>query len=565
MNKKTFTLVMMLLLAVMGAKADVIPSSYYSVVGEGTYFIYDVTSQKFVGRKSGDNQIIFEDAPTKTFTLTMTANQDYTIRYDLTDTYMIYNRAGWGNSWGSDIWMNGDGVKENQTSGNQYTAWVIESVNTNTYRIYTSSSYIGGNEITGGNAKYLQGGVWATESEESAHEYALISLDNYYSYLASVSIVPSSFFKAKGVGTYYIYNVKEGKFLRTVGVSENNKSLLEEPVAVTLTSADATHKGGGDYILSGNSSCFMKLGYWDNQWLWPSAPSGEGNILEWTFNDKGSNTFTMSVELADQRVDNRIDLAAGTYYMKNETNLSSNVGEAGLYALISTDDYYANLTLNENDNFSPANDIFAANVTVSRTISTNNTNEIWNTLVLPFDIDEQDMRDDWTVMEPTDFDGSTITFSRVNSIKAGKPYIFMSHEDIDEFSASNVTLKKEPIPTVVEDLTMTGVYTADDVPMGSYIIGINGGESKLYYVDSDVSIKPFRAYFTVPANAVKANTISLIFDDDATGIGGIGQLDDLQLDNNQVQSINFYDLQGRKVINPTKGIYIVNGKKVFIK
>ena len=25
-----------------------------------------------------------------------------------------------------------------------------------------------------------------------------------------------------------------------------------------------------------------------------------------------------------------------------------------------------------------------------------------------------------------------------------------------------------------------------------------------------------------------------------------------------------YDLQGRRVVNPTKGLYIVNGKKVFI-
>ena len=28
---------------------------------------------------------------------------------------------------------------------------------------------------------------------------------------------------------------------------------------------------------------------------------------------------------------------------------------------------------------------------------------------------------------------------------------------------------------------------------------------------------------------------------------------------------DFFDLQGRKVANPTKGLYIVNGKKVVIK
>lgn len=33
--------------------------------------------------------------------------------------------------------------------------------------------------------------------------------------------------------------------------------------------------------------------------------------------------------------------------------------------------------------------------------------------------------------------------------------------------------------------------------------------------------------------------------------------------NGNVETI--YDLQGRKVANPTKGIYIINGKKVLIK
>ena len=30
-------------------------------------------------------------------------------------------------------------------------------------------------------------------------------------------------------------------------------------------------------------------------------------------------------------------------------------------------------------------------------------------------------------------------------------------------------------------------------------------------------------------------------------------------------SDNYYDLQGRRVAQPTKGLYIVNGKKVVIK
>ena len=48
-------------------------------------------------------------------------------------------------------------------------------------------------------------------------------------------------------------------------------------------------------------------------------------------------------------------------------------------------------------------------------------------------------------------------------------------------------------------------------------------------------------------------------EDTATG------LDEVQSTKYDVQSTSIYDLQGRRVVNPTKGIYIVNGKKVFMK
>ena len=34
---------------------------------------------------------------------------------------------------------------------------------------------------------------------------------------------------------------------------------------------------------------------------------------------------------------------------------------------------------------------------------------------------------------------------------------------------------------------------------------------------------------------------------------------------NVQESTVIYDLQGRRVVNPTRGMYIVNGKKVWVK
>jgi len=47
------------------------------------------------------------------------------------------------------------------------------------------------------------------------------------------------------------------------------------------------------------------------------------------------------------------------------------------------------------------------------------------------------------------------------------------------------------------------------------------------------------------------------FSDDATGIHSI--------DNGQLTIDNVYDLSGRRVAQPSKGLYIINGKKVVLK
>ena len=38
-----------------------------------------------------------------------------------------------------------------------------------------------------------------------------------------------------------------------------------------------------------------------------------------------------------------------------------------------------------------------------------------------------------------------------------------------------------------------------------------------------------------------------------------------EITDNRAESTDIYDLQGRKVKNPSKGIYIINGKKVFVE
>lgn len=55
--------------------------------------------------------------------------------------------------------------------------------------------------------------------------------------------------------------------------------------------------------------------------------------------------------------------------------------------------------------------------------------------------------------------------------------------------------------------------------------------------------------------------LMIIFGDD--GNDGTTYIE--QIGDNEINDNNYYDLSGRRVAQPTKGLYIVNGKKVFIK
>ncbi len=90
-----------------------------------------------------------------------------------------------------------------------------------------------------------------------------------------------------------------------------------------------------------------------------------------------------------------------------------------------------------------------------------------------------------------------------------------------------------------------------------------GGTSKYDYVLKDGkfyranegTVAVGKAYLHLDA-APEAHELTLIFGDDVTGIQNVkvGTEDNV-----------YYDLQGRRVLYPKKGLYIVNGKKVILK
>lgn len=544
MNKKVLLLFVTAMLSIMGAKADVIPSSYYSEPAEGTFYIYNVTEGKFLMTAGiSENNKTLQTNPQA---VTLTGNGDGT--YKFSGNAKCYVKIGhYKGMW---LWPNG--------TDTNVLSWTFNVEGTKTYKISaTTTSTVSENGGTKEPGTYYiinESNLGDKDDAANAGVYALITEEDYdkYYYTSLVdrdSSIPSSFFTTTPTaGTYYLYNIEKNGFICD---GNNYVGLQSTPVALTLTS-----DGAGAFYIQVPDKGYIHTGYYDDFHVWADGATTTASgdyVANWTFESfhgVPSVFFIKSPEVTVNGITGNWHLHAKGIANKgvnawptpdaNRTNYA--------WALISEYDYNAYLaggyTLDEATGYSAERDIEDVNVTVTKSM----VKDVWNTFVVPFDMA---IPSGWTVMEPTEFEDGTLTFGTASSIKAGKPYIVKPEETVTSFSATGVTLKKDLDPTTVGSgttVTMTGTYeqiaAIDYSTQDSYIIGIKNGVSSLYKVNSSISLKPFRAYFTIPSGVTPAR-ISLNFDEDATGISAIEEAN---------ESTGMKD-----------GKYLENGKIVIVK
>lgn len=175
----------------------------------------------------------------------------------------------------------------------------------------------------------------------------------------------------------------------------------------------------------------------------------------------------------------------------------------------------------------------------------------WFTLCLPFDINDISV-DFEKVAELTGVNGTTLQFTSVSTIEAGKAYLVKIKGDIDSFIGNYVEVKASA-PTTVGDYTFTGIYEPTLIAENDLFVA---GDNKLQPSDGNGKLQGFRAYIKVNGTSPSRAT-SFVVDDTTTGIIGI--------DGTVIENGKIYNLNGQKVQNAQKGLYIVNGKKVVVK
>lgn len=184
------------------------------------------------------------------------------------------------------------------------------------------------------------------------------------------------------------------------------------------------------------------------------------------------------------------------------------------------------------------------------------------TLVLPFESTIPDGVEAYTLNYNG---GETVTATPVTTtLPANTPVLINASEGAYTFKTTATTgaVATGSVPVTIGALT--GVYTETTVPGSSYILWANAENPIGFYkVDGFTNkVAANRAYLTADDAGVKSLFID--FDGEETGIQEIGQLDrSAQSDASHLN--NYYDISGRRVAKPTKGLYIVNGKKIVIK
>ena len=124
-----------------------------------------------------------------------------------------------------------------------------------------------------------------------------------------------------------------------------------------------------------------------------------------------------------------------------------------------------------------------------------------------------------------------------------------------------LTISNETPATVTDNalVAVTDQTTIQQTADGYTNFGLSGGVFKKVN-SAGGTVKANRAYLHILTSALNgASAIGLVWDEETTGISAT------PIDNGQLTIDNYYDLQGRRVAHPTKGLYIVNGKKVVIK
>lgn len=176
----------------------------------------------------------------------------------------------------------------------------------------------------------------------------------------------------------------------------------------------------------------------------------------------------------------------------------------------------------------------------------------WSTLYTPYALDFSTLSTEIEAYTAT-LSSTTVTLNKVDDVPANTGVVLKKIGGTDSYD----------IPVIASSSTpkgdLTGNASADtpyDAGTNRYYLALNGESKAQFKKLTSGSIDAGKAFLETVVNAPVLNVV--FGDENMTGIANVrSKMEDVRSD--------IFDLQGRKVAQPQKGLYIVNGKKVVIK
>ena len=154
-------------------------------------------------------------------------------------------------------------------------------------------------------------------------------------------------------------------------------------------------------------------------------------------------------------------------------------------------------------------------------------------------------------------DNLSLRFVEVDAIEVGKPYLVKWNTDVSGISNPvfmNVTVSNTTNNAVTDYADFVGCFSPVLLTANDKTVRYIGSNSTLYYPTVDVNINSFRGYFKFHNTPASVKSFSLDFDNE-TGI--------TESTEKTEATEACYDMSGRRILKPTKGLYIKNGRKVL--
>ena len=372
----------------------------------------------------------------------------------------------------------------------------------------------------------------------------------------SVTFTTPHFF----TGTYYLYNPQTDDFLDRDG-NAARATFLGTPITWTNTANGAS-------IMFNSSNTYLAGRWWSSSdgnagLLWEAIPYGDGYRIHRTQPDDDWDYLYVSNE---EGANNQRVASNGKCKADNGGTGNFDTWAQATWQLMTESEYNAYVRqLDEESAEAPTSGnpvkIYLKRSLVAKTATESGT--AWNTICFPFAMTADQISDQLgegvIIKELSSVvingEHADLNFTQVDNIEANKPYIMQLDEAKSELKLRHMTLNSSTnLTQTVGGIDFIGNYVNPTVMANTGGTDFYVLNDKFFSSTGNTKIKAYRAYFHVPA---AAGIKSIGFEGEIpTGIEGIAA-DTLES--------TIYDLSGRRVGTPAKGLYIINGKKVWIR